>query len=147
MNARFFHGTQRRDAILSSGIDSEAARSHDPGDFGWGFYIDRRRGRAEAYGDVLEIELDSRRMAHIASPYFLDGLTALEPSTPEEKLFHDLAFAGDEMETVSGENREGIAKAIRETFLRHGYTGILTDSGEAVVFDLGAIKKITQPLK
>ena len=140
MNSTFYHGTQHRAAILLNGIDVNAPRSHDAGDLGWGFYIDRRLGRAEAYGEVLECELSMDRMAHIPNPYFLDGLKPVAPTTPEEKLFHDLAFDGDEMKTVRGDNREDVAKAIRETFLRHGYIGILTDSGEAVVFDCTAME-------
>ncbi|GAF80493.1 unnamed protein product, partial [marine sediment metagenome] len=88
------------------------------------------------------------RFAFLANPYFLDGFKAIAPKTKAERLFYSVAFrdGAERMRTTSG-NREAravAAKEIRRVFLQAGYHGIKTphDGGEAVVFDLDAIKSM-----
>jgi hypothetical protein len=146
---RLFHGTGHAATILAEGFDLEAPR-HDPGDFGHGVYLTDSLGRAKSYGEPLEIRVDVSRYARIPCPYFLDGLTALEPSTAPERLFHALAFpegSAGPMATVKGQQRTATAHAIRDAFLAAGYAGIIAgpddrDQREVVVFDLSTIEAI-----
>lgn len=48
----FYHGTTKENAenILKNGVDIDAIRIHDAGDFGWGFYVTPKLSLAKAYG-------------------------------------------------------------------------------------------------
>ena len=141
-----YHGTSRERAalILAGGVDFEAPRTRDPGDFGWGFYLTACLSRARVCGEVvLEVVVDTSTFAYLPHPYFLDGLTRIEPTTEAGHLFHDTVFTlidGEwwRMSTVNGtaEERESAARKVRTVFLAHGYAGIETphDEGEVVVF-------------
>ena len=143
---RWFHGTSSTSAagILSSGVDVDAPRVRDAGDLGWGFYLTSDLARARACGEVvLEVRVDPSRLGHLPSPYFLDGLRSVEPVTAVERLFHGLAFRDGEMLTVSGSDREGVARSIRDGFMDAGYTGIQSESpSELVLFDPSVIEGI-----
>ena len=151
-----YHGTSRERAasILAGGVDLEAPRTRDPGDFGWGFYLTASISRARACGEVvLEVVVDTSTFAYLPYPYFLKrgSLTPVEPSTEAERLFHKTVFtlADDQwwrMTTVKGtaEEREHAARKVRTVFLAHGHAGIETphDEGEVVVFDPTSIHHI-----
>lgn len=144
---RFYHGTSKERAaeILERGVDLNAPRSHDVGDFGWGFYITQNLVRAQQYGSViLEVEVDLSLFAYVPNPYFCEGLTPTQPQTPPERLFHSLAFDHEgRMKTVHQglSGSDTVARVIREEFLQHGYLGITTDRDdkETVVFDASTI--------
>jgi len=150
----FYHGTSRERAksILAQGVDIEASRKRDPGDFGWGFYLTCDLIRAQNCGEVvLVVEIDTSTFAYLPSPYFLDGLTHIEPTTEVEHLFHDTVFTliDDEwweMGTVNGtaEERQRTARKVRATFLSQGHGGIETPNadGEIVVFDPACIRHV-----
>jgi len=143
----WYHGTPRWRDILEKGIDIDAPKHSDPGDLGWGIYLTGKLIRAKVYGRVFEIEIDTSRMAYIPNPYFLEGLSRLQPITPEEKLFYSLAYDTEgEMLTLHGskENRITAARAIQRGFLDAGYAGIVSDydEGEAVLFEAGPIFSI-----
>lgn len=136
----WYHGTPRWQDILDKGIDIDAPKHSDPGDFGWGIYLTARLARVKSYGRVFEVEIDTSRMAYISNPYFLDGLRRLEPITTEEQLFYSLAYGSDgEMWTVQGTKEERIlaARRVQCGFLGAGYAGIISDydEGEAVLFE------------
>ena len=147
--ARFYHGTtrQRADLILAEGVDLSAQRSHDEGDFGWGFYVTRDVCHARSYGPiVIEVDLDLERFAYIENPYFLEGFTRIDPKTKVEHLFHSSAIDPETQEmltccNVLSDRHVSAAQNIRDTFLAAGYAGITTgrEDGETVVFDAGAI--------
>lgn len=144
---QWYHGTPRWKSILDDGIDIDAPKHSDPGDFGWGIYLTKRLTRAQRYGKVFQLTVETDKLAHVPNPYFLSGLQALTPVTPEEKLFYSLAFdANDNMLTVSGTNQERIAasKKIRNSFLAAGYLGIISDydGGEAVLFNTAPIRSL-----
>jgi hypothetical protein len=153
---KFYHGTTRHraDQILTDGVDLSAQRSHDEGDFGWGFYVTRDLCRARAYGHVvLEVDLDLDRFAYIENPYFLEGFTHIEPKTDVERLFHGVAFDPEtqEMRTccnLLADHHMTAAQEIRDTFLSAGYAGITTgrDDGETVVFDVAGVLAV-RPLE
>jgi hypothetical protein len=153
-----YHGTSPESAetLLAQGFDTEAVRKHDVGDWGWGIYLTDSLPRARSYGTVLEVDVDESDFAHIKSPYFLDGFTDLDPETPAEQLFFDIAFdERRDMLTVRGGNRERVAREVRDAFLHEGYSGIypgLTDAmgtKDVVVFDPDAIRSIrrVEPLQ
>ncbi len=149
-----YHGTtsQRATSILATGVDMEAPRTRDPGDLGWGFYLTASISRARACGEVvLEVTVDASTFAYLPYPYFLDGLTRIEPTTEAERLFHETVFTLTkdqwwEMRTVKGSasERERVARKVRTVFLAHGHAGIKTphDEGEIVVFDSASIRHI-----
>lgn len=145
-----YHGTtrERADAIERDGLDPDATRRSDPGDFGMGIYLTARRSRAKAYGPaVFRVEVDPSKLARISRPYFLDGFKQVEPETPEERMFYAIAFDDrGEMLTVKGGNREAVSRAVARAFLRAGYTGIATEhsGGEVVVFDRAAFVSVTR---
>jgi len=140
----WYHGTPRWQNILDQGINIDAPKHSDPGDFGWGIYLTGKLLRARVYGRVFEVEIDTSRMAYISNPYFLEGLRRVIPITPEEKLFYSLAYdEAGEMLTIQGSKEDRIATArhIQRGFLEAGYTGIISDydEGEAVLFDSSPI--------
>ena len=151
-----YHGTSRKRAalILAEGVDMEAPRTRDPGDFGWGFYLTTSLSRARACGEVvLEVAVDTSNFAYLPYPYFLKrgSITPLEPTTEVERLFHDTVFTlvdNDwwKMGTVNGtaDERQRAARKVRDCFLAHGHAGIETphDDGEVVVFDPTSIQHI-----
>ena len=146
------HGTTRERAasILAEGVDIEASRKRDPGDLGWGFYLTGDLARAQNCGEVvLKVEVDMTTFAHLAHPYFLDGLECVEPTTEVERLFFDTVFTLIDdgwwkMGTVKGtaEERERAARKVRTVFLARGHGGIETPhaNGEVVVFDPACIR-------
>ena len=103
---RFYHGTSKERAaeILERGVDLNAPRSHDPGDFGWGLYLTQNLVRAQQYGSViLEVDVDLECFAHVPNPYFIEKLVPTQPQTPPERLFYSLAFDGEgRMKRVAG---------------------------------------------
>lgn len=153
---KLWHATtpDNAQAILRDGIDFQAPRANDVGDFGWGFYLTRRPERARCYGRaLLEVVIDPDRLAVVPNPYFLEGLTTIKPVTKAEMLFHCIAFDRDgQMMTCSGEYRrpwqERVAKAIRKSFIAAGWAGILTarEDCEVVIFtsQYHAIDSITE---
>lgn len=138
----WYHGSPKWQEILENGIDFDAPRRSDPGDFGWGFYLTKRYSRAKVNGRVLQFVIDTTQLAYIANPY------EAKKDTLEERLFENLAFMyhdwdgdpypGGIMLTLQGgiEKRIQTAKKIRKEFLSRGYQGILTDyeGGELVLF-------------
>lgn len=142
---RYFHGSPFATSLVAKGVDMEAPRTSDPGDFGWGFYVDKNKLRCRQYGKVLIVWVDVALFAHLPDPYFLKGLEETNPETELERLFFELAFAPDRrMLTVKGDldERTKVGRQIRAVFLEKGYTGIWTDKGEAVVFDDRTIKRV-----
>lgn len=144
-----YHGTTATcaDSILERGIDLNWRRVRDPGDFGWGFYLTGQHQRARQHGQVvLAARIELTEFAHVSNPYFLDGLDPVEPQSDVEKLFHSIAFDGEQMLTVNGrpDQRVHVAKAVRDAFLAEGYAGIATpyDGWEVVVFDPTRIRTI-----
>lgn len=134
---KLYHGTPTPHAVLR-GIDLSVPRLRDPGDFGWGFYCTMDPARARTHGDVLIIAMDVSRFALIPDPYRETGL-----ETPEEKLFHRLAFEGDQMLTVVGSRRQVVAKTIQCEFLRRGWLGIFSERhAEAVAFDASVVQSV-----
>jgi len=136
---------------MKRGFDVEAPRNSDPGDFGWGIYLTDCLERARAYGDaVFEVDIDLSRFAAIPNPYFLksveSGFVNTKPRTYDEVLFYNIAFnENGRMRTVVGDDRVDVAKEIRDSFLDHGYAGIVGNSGknrEIVVFDSSAITRV-----
>lgn len=148
----YFHGTSQADKVLADGFDIEAPRRSDPGDFGWGIYLTDEPSRARAHGEVLCVEINTTKYTHIKSPYFLDGFKEVEPVTPEERLFHGVAFEGNQMLSVvadSLEERVAIARRIREVFLEAGFDGIIAGPDnrgqcEVVVFNPQTILKVAR---
>lgn len=143
----FYHGSPVYEEILRRGFDHDAPRRCDPGDFGWGVYLTAQLARAKCHGPVLEVRVETSRLAFIRNPYFLKDLQSFPPETPEEKLFHELVF-GDrgEMRTVKtfpGETptRDAVCREVQRVFLLEGYSGITTgmDDQETVLFDLSAV--------
>lgn len=151
----WYHGTSKWEEILRSGVNIDAPRpTADTGDFGWGFYLTKRLGRAKNRGKVLQIIIDPSRLAYISNPYSADT------RTPAEQLFTALAFQADgdkpdwyqhqsqslRMLTVTGtkQEREAASKRIQQEFLAQGYQGIITDyeDGEAVLFSTEPILDI-----
>jgi len=148
----YFHGTSQADTVLADGFDIEAPRRSDPGDFGWGVYLTDEASRARAYGEVLSVEIDTTKYARIECPYFLDGFQEVEPVTPEERLFHGVAFEGNQMLSVVADSLErvAIARRIREVFLEAGFAGIIAGPDnrgqcEVVVFNLQTILGVARP--
>jgi len=151
-----YHGTSRERAtlILAAGVDLEASKTRDPGDFGWGFYLTACLSRARVCGEmVLEVAVDTSTFAYLPHPYFLKrgSFTPVEPTTEVERLFHDTVFTLVDnqwwrMGTVNGtaEERKRAARKVREVFLAHGHAGIETphQDGEVVVFDPTSIHHI-----
>jgi hypothetical protein len=140
-----YHGTsaERAAQILKSGFDLDAARTSDPGDFGWGLYLTPDLSTARAYGDVvLRVILDDSSYARIRDPY--------NPDLTQEadRLFHALAFQDGYMLTCfygfSKEDKKRVSKAIRDEFLARGYGGISSSyrAGETVVFDASTIREV-----
>jgi hypothetical protein len=142
----WYHGTPRWQDILNKGIDIDAPKHSDPGDFGWGIYLTRKLSRAQVYGRVFQVDIDTRGMAYVPNPYFLVGLQQVAPSSPEELLFYSLAYLNGEMRTLHGSNKERIeaARAIQAGFLAAGYCGIVSDydEGEAVLFEASPILSV-----
>lgn len=145
----FFHGTseERAESILREGVDMDYKRTRDPGDVGWGFYLTTDFERAENCGYVvLEVTVNVESFARIPNPYFLNGLSSVEPSTDDERLFHGLVFDGGFMRTVNGKwsDRVEAAKEVRDVFRQAGHSGIMTahDGNETVVFDPAAIVSV-----
>lgn len=146
----YLHGTDARSAkvILTEGFSLETRRQSDPGDFGWGIYLTDAPSRARSYGsEVLRVTIATERYARIKNPYFLEGLREVEPQTAEEKLFHQTVFEGGKMLTVKGEDREGVARRVREVFMEAGYDGIIAGPDrqgqcEVVVFRTSSILRI-----
>lgn len=143
----WYHGTPRWQAVIDNGINIDAPKHSDPGDFGWGIYLTTKLTRAKTYGRVFVVEISTSKMAYIPNPYFLDGLRRLAPITEEEKLFYSLAYGADgEMLTVQGSKEERIAAAcrIQRSFLDAGYSGIVSDydRGETVLFDSSPILSV-----
>ena len=141
-----FHGTRDPESVLK-GIDLDAPRARDPGDFGWGFYCTLNLARACNHGHVLRVDVDLSEFAHINYPYFLNKGEPVEPITPEEKLLHGILFTNGEglMRTVRGSSssREEVAKEVRREFLRHGWKGIVSESlEELVVFDASVVRSV-----
>jgi 8-oxo-dGTP diphosphatase len=154
---KLYHATSARSAasMLKSGVNLDAKRVRDPGDFGWGFYTTGDLERADYMGErILEVFIDQSRFAYLPYPYFLvprkrdvHGFWEPQrhrPSTKAERLFYSIAFSEDgRMKNVRGTEAERIriAKEIRNAFLRNGYAGIITphDGGETVIFDPAAI--------
>ena len=69
-----YHGTSEASAqsILDQGIDIDAERRRDPGDFGWGFYLTGDRERAARMGRVvLSVTINVARFAFLEFPYFI----------------------------------------------------------------------------
>jgi hypothetical protein len=140
----WYHGTPRWKDILDKGINIDAPKHSDPGDFGWGIYLTAKLIRAKIYGRVFIVEIDTSKMAYVSNPYFLDGLRRLAPVTAEEQLFYSLAYNEDgEMLTLQGTKEERIAAArrVQRGFLDAGYSGIVSDydEGEAVLFESAPI--------
>lgn len=137
----WYHGTTSASAkkIMSEGVDLNAPRVRDPGDLGRGFYLTTDPKRAAVCGDVvLRVGVKASHMACIHSPYFLDGLQELTPTTSAERLFYDTAFQDGVLRTTTGTaaERESAAQQIRDAFVAAGYTGILSSSpSEMVIFD------------
>jgi len=143
----WYHGTPRWQDILDKGIDIDAPKHSDPGDFGWGIYLTGKLSRARVYGRVFQIDIDARNMAYVSNPYFLVGLKRVLPTTPEEKLFYSLAYdSAGEMKTLHGsrESRIAAARAIQRGFLDAGYSGIVSDydEGEAVLFETSPLLSV-----
>lgn len=143
----WYHGTPRWQQILDDGVDIDAPKHSDPGDFGWGVYLTKRLTRARSYGKVFEVIIDTTNLALIPNPYFLAGLQTVIPNTPEEKLFYSLAFGSSgDMLTTTGTAAERIAasRKIQTAFLAAGYQGILSnyDGGEAVLFHASPIRSL-----
>lgn len=143
------HGTNYPEKILQEGFSMEAARRSDPGDFGWGIYLTNQKARAASYGTILQVHVDTSKMAFIKNPYFLNPDGSLAPrATQEEKLFYEQVFPHGEdwMNTVlaRGDERVANCKRVRELFMGHGYTGIKTAwmDQETVVFDLNVIQEV-----
>lgn len=141
-----FHGTRDPESVLK-GIDLDVPRTHDSGDFGWGFYCTFRQSRAACYGHVLRVDVDLSEFAHIDSPYFLRGFKQLLPETPEEELLYSLLFADgpDVMLTIKGSraDRDRVSRQIRTEFLQRGWKGIVSASlAELVVFDTSAVRDV-----
>lgn len=148
---RLYHGTRPEHAsdILIHGVRFAGLSRRDPGDFGTGFYLTSSLERARSYGsNVLGVEVYTEMLARVRNPYFLEGLVPVQPSTEPERLFHQAAFRGSVMLTVQarGEERARACDAVRDTFLRSGYTGIIAyasrGEAEVVLFDDTAIQKI-----
>jgi hypothetical protein len=143
MNQRYYHGTDAAEKIIAEGFRLDGPRRKDAGDFGLGIYLTPQYRIAKCHGKVLKVYVDVSRFAYIENPYFLDNGVNLEPSTYEEQFFHFIAFRDQEMLTVRDNDRDIIAKLVREYFLADGYTGIRTGHrGETVVFDLSTITKV-----
>jgi hypothetical protein len=157
----WYHGTTREaaESIRRDGFLLTAPRAHDVGDFGWGIYLTRSLARANTYGEVvLDVEVELRTVwARIANPYFICKLTPLRPCTDVEWLFHSIAFdrASGNMLTcgqgASPEVRRETAVRLRDSFLRAGFDGIITDleDKEAVIFNtavLGRVWSAPEPL-
>lgn len=151
----FLHGTNADSVarILVEGFSLDVARRSDPGDFGWGIYLTDAPSRARCYGAVvLSVEIDDSRFARIKNPYFLEGLNEVQPVTPEEKLFHGVAFRDGSMLSVrasSDDERIVIARRIRKVFVEAGYAGIIAGpdkrgQSEVVVFEVGAIGRVAR---
>lgn len=141
-----YHGTGAKeiDLIRTYGFDIEKAGMRDPGDFGLGLYFTKSKSRARSYGQVVRVTLNGD-FAHIPRPYFLDKFKPIEPTTPEEKLFYDLAFdnAGEMLTVRHSKHRFEIAKRIRDVFLACGYDGIIADHPpDVVVFNVEAIRGV-----
>lgn len=130
----WYHGTRRWEEVEKHGVDFDAPRATDPGDFGWGFYLTKRPVLANIHGRVFQVTIDPSKLAYIENPYFLlDDLHPRLPVTPEEKLFWDIAFDNEgNMLTINAdkETRVQTAKEIQRAFLAAGFTGIRTDYGE-----------------
>lgn len=142
----FYHGSPNARKILKQGINLFHPRRTDVGDFGWALYLSRNFHQAKVYGEVLEVTINETSYAYIANPYFISKRgEPLLPTTPVEELFYQTAFDKQHnMLTLRGtkEQREIISKRLLETFLAHGYGGIITDHHGAVVFAVETIKKI-----
>lgn len=148
---KFYHGTSRHKAkaILAVGIDPDAERSHDEGDFGRGFYVTQDLTRARTYGDaVLEVDIDLSQFAYIENPYFCEKLQLLQPKTDVERLFYGIAFDPEsgEMRTCCHTlpDHAETATQIRDTFLEVGYLGITTGrpDRETVVFSSSTVVSV-----
>lgn len=145
----FLHGTDlaSAEAIIRDGVTAEPpSRVHDPGDFGWGFYLTRDPARARSYGHTLVgVDVHIDRFAVIPNPYFIDRLTEIQPVTAVEKLFHSIAFRNGRMRTCTAsiEERIAIARSIRNAFVLDGFAGIRTErpDGETVLFDAAVVRK------
>ena len=157
-----YHGTtrERASSIMRNGVDVNADRSRDPGDFGFGFYLTRDIDRAQRHGEaVIAVEVDVANMVRIEDPYF-GGIDIEEtrdddgrklktfcgrkkPATSfAEEVFCALAFDCDgTMLTCSGtlthEHKAQSAKVIQRAFLTMGFDGIWSglDDEETVIFN------------
>lgn len=143
----WYHGTPRWQAIIDEGINIDAPKHSDPGDFGWGIYLTGNLTKAKVYGRVFTVGIDTSRMAYISNPYFLEGVHRLQPVTAEEKFFYSLAYDNTgEMLTLHGSKEERIAAArlVQRGFLDAGYSGIVSDydEGEAVLFESSPILSV-----
>jgi len=141
------HGTTKEaaQAIEESGFDLDLAGRRDPGDFGLGVYATHVMPRAQAYGRaVVTMRLDGN-FANIQNPYFVHRLQEIEPQTDAERLFHGIAFDGNDMITVRGKKEDRLAAAgrVREAFLGVGYDGIIaSQTNDAVIFNTAAIQLV-----
>lgn len=137
----WYHGTRHWKEIEERGIDFDAPRATDPGDFGWGFYLTKRPVLANLHGRMFQVTIDPSKLAYIENPYFiLDDFQPRLPVTSEERLFWNTAFdAEGNMLTINAdmETRIRTAKELQRVFLAAGYTGIRTayGTGEAVLFN------------
>lgn len=92
--------------------------------------------------------IDESRFVKIPNPYFLEGLKSTKPETWAEKLFHSVAFNGDDMLTVKGpppakpgfpepKSRQEVCKNVARAFTVLGIAGIIAgpfrDGGHEVV--------------
>ena len=150
---KWYHGTTPESAALirEHGFDMSKAGQRDVGDLGLGIYFTRNIARARSYGsELVAVELDGR-FARIPNPYFITQLEEVEPKTPVERLFFDIAFRQERhgektfnvMRTVQGSRNDRliVAREITYAFQGLAYAGIIAQSpDEAVIFDEKAIK-------
>lgn len=144
---RAYHGTSPDNAryLKRYGVCVSVPWKRDAGDFGHGFYVSTLRGRARTYGAVLfAVDLDVSRFAFIPRPYHVIE----RAETEEERLFLDVAFDTRRraLRTVCQDyDNEKAAQEVRNAFLRHGYSGIVSNyaGNETVVFDPSAVLSLS----
>jgi hypothetical protein len=120
-----------------------AGRSEPPkycadGELGRGFYL-HSMPPYDGKNVILVVSVDVREYAYIPYP------KSPNTETREGKLFRDLAFDNRGMmlgDGVSAMESRVVGTRIRNEFLRHGYRGIMTDSGIFVVFDASTAKLV-----
>jgi len=138
-----YHGTDEdlALAILEEGFNLRAYRRHDAGILGWGVYLASTIPATVPYGtSVLRVRIDSSLFARIGDPHN-------PQDTHAEKLFRRVAFDGEDLLTapdsiLGPSGRVSTLKQVRDTFLAAGYAGIISMTGDVVVFDSDAILSV-----